>query len=131
MSPAGVDTATWQRALVVFSGATDLGWLRLLRPGFRHCFVALGGDGGWICVNPMAHRTEVSVLPITAEFDLAGWYHSQGLITVATKPVEPPRRPLGWRPYTCVEEVKRLLGITARTILTPWQLYRFLRQCRK
>jgi hypothetical protein len=32
-------------ALVVFAGHTDVAWLRrLLRPGFRHCFVALN-DG--------------------------------------------------------------------------------------
>ena len=33
------------RALAVFSGKADLGWLRLLRPGFRHCFVALEEAG--------------------------------------------------------------------------------------
>jgi len=34
-----------QRALVVFSGKTELTWLRVLRvlrPGYRHCFVKLG-----------------------------------------------------------------------------------------
>lgn len=27
-------------ALVVFSDNTDLWWLRWLKPGFRHCFIA-------------------------------------------------------------------------------------------
>ena len=30
------------------------------------------------------------------------------------------------RPYSCVESVKRILGIRAGLVLTPWQLYRHL-----
>jgi len=33
-----------------------------------------------------------------------------------------------WMPFSCVEAVKRVLGIHKSFILTPWQLYRFLRK---
>jgi len=31
-----------------------------------------------------------------------------------------------WMPHTCVEAVKRVIGLHARFIITPWQLYRHL-----
>ncbi|SEH45207.1 hypothetical protein [Magnetospirillum fulvum] len=115
------------RALVVFSGQADLLWLRLLRPGFRHCFVVLGSPGGWISLNPMAHRTDLTVLSVPPDFDLAGWYRAQGLTVVETLPHLPPRRQAPWRPYSCVEAVKRVLGIHDGFVLTPWQLFRYLK----
>jgi len=112
--------------LVVFSGQADLRWLRLLRPGFRHCFVVLGSPDGWVSLNPMAHRTDLTVLSVPTDFDLAGWYRGQGLTVVETVPYLPPRRQAPWRPYSCVEAVKRVLGIHDGFVLTPWQLFRYL-----
>jgi hypothetical protein len=34
----GARTVLLDRVLVVFSGTTDIPWLRVLKPGFRHCF---------------------------------------------------------------------------------------------
>jgi hypothetical protein len=126
-----LDLATaWSRALVAFSGRADLGWLRLLRPGFRHCFVVLDTAAGWILVNPMAHRTDLRPLGLPAGFDLAGWYQGQGLRVVETRPSRPPHSPAPWRPHTCVETVKRILGIQDGFVLTPWQLFRHLSNSR-
>lgn len=117
-------------ALVVFSGVTHLWWLRALKPGFRHCFLALPvavSDGAWwITIDPMAHRTEIALQPVGPAFDLAGWYRERGLTVVAAPIVEPPPRPAPWRPLTCVETVKRILGLRAPGVWTPWQLYRHL-----
>ncbi len=121
----------WRRALVVFSDRADLVWLRLLRRGFRHCFLVLGSPGGWISLNAMAHRVEVAVLPVDADFDLAGWYRAQGLMVLEAHPTIPPRRALPFRPFTCVEMVKRTLGMTAGGIFTPWQLFQFIRNKQK
>jgi hypothetical protein len=116
----------WRRALVVFSGRTELTWLKWLRPGFRHCFLLLDGPQGWLCINPLAHHTHIQPLQLPAGFDLAGWYRRMGF-RVIEAPVAVPRcRALPWRPFTCVEAVKRILGIRAGLILTPWQLYLFL-----
>ena len=39
-----------------------------------------------------------------------------------------PSPSLGLRPLTCVEIVKRLIGLQARSVVTPYQLYRRLIQ---
>ncbi|EME70395.1 hypothetical protein H261_08733 [Paramagnetospirillum caucaseum] len=112
------------RALVVFSGKADLGWLRLLRPGFRHCFVLLELNGAWVCVNPLAHRTSVELWSLDPATDLPGWLRSQeGLTVVETEVRRPPRRPSPLGLYSCVEAVKRVLGLQERWVLTPGQLH--------
>ncbi|CAA7617615.1 hypothetical protein [Magnetospirillum sp. UT-4] len=121
-----------RRALVMFSGRTDLWWLRALKPGFRHCFVALAeGEDSWVVVEPLSHRTLVECVALPPGFDLAAWYRAHGLRVVETTAAEPPRRTAPWRPYSCVESVKRVLGIHAGAVLTPWQLFRHLEQNRK
>lgn len=121
----------WSRGVVVFADATDLWWLRPLRPGFRHCFVALAFPGGWVVVDPLSHRTGVVHFPIYQEFDLAGWYRQHGLVVVPVKNISTERRIAPFLPYSCVECVKRILGIRALRVLTPWGLYRYLNKTGK
>lgn len=111
-------------ALVGFVGHADLWWLRLLRPGFRHCFAAIRNGPLWVVIDPLSHHTLMRVETCT---DLMGFYTSHGITVIATRLRHPPQRPAPWRPYTCVEAVKRLLGIQAAGVLTPWQLYKFLK----
>ena len=113
-------------ALVVFSGTADLRWLALLRPGFRHCFAAIESGRHWVVYNPLSHWTEIAVLENTRGDALAAWYRQHGLTVVrwARRPPAPEPAPLGL--YTCVEAVKRVLGIHAPWVITPWNLYKFL-----
>lgn len=110
--------------LVGFVGHTDLWWLRLLRPGFRHCFAAIRQGPVWVVIDPMSHHT---LMRVESCPDLMAFYVSRGITVVATRLRPPPHRPAPWRPYTCVEAVKRLLGLPAPWVLTPWQLYKFLK----
>lgn len=119
-------TRPWHRAAVVFSDHTEMWWLRALKPGFRHCFVALAGERGWVVIDPLAHYTEVAPLDVPAECDLAAWYRSAGLIAIDTIPRLPPRTLAPVRLHSCVETVKRVLGLHAPLVMTPWQLYRYL-----
>lgn len=115
------------RALVVFSGKADLPWLRLLRRGFRHCFVLLRLGDAWVCVNPLAHRTSVEIWTPEPDLDLAGWLRAQdGLTVVETVVRHPAHRPSPLGLYSCVEAVKRVLGLQERWVLTPAQLHDFL-----
>lgn len=119
------------RALAVFSGKADLVWLRVLRPGFRHCFVALEEAGRWITVDPLAGYTDVAVQPVPAAFDLAGFYRERGFTVVETRRRR-RFRPAPLLPATCVEVAKRVLGIASWRVLTPGQLHDFLlknREC--
>jgi hypothetical protein len=114
------------RAWVVFCGEADMPWLRLLRPGFRHCFVVLNDGRHWITVDPLSPHTEIAVQPTPPGFDLIGWFAGRGQAVAAAAIRRDRRRPAPWAPFTCVEAVKRVLGLHARFVVTPWQLYRHL-----
>jgi hypothetical protein len=114
-------------ALVVFVNQADCLWLRILRPGFRHCFVALRDGTTWLTCDALKDRLELSVLPLTSEFDLAGFYAEQGhTVLLGTTRPNLPRRPFAVAPLTCVTIAKRLLGVRAPRVVTPWQLFRLL-----
>src|SRR5688572_2776157 len=114
----------YTRALLVFSGRTGVAWLRWLRTGFRHCFVAVDDGVEWLTIDPLLHRLEVRASGLPSDFDLAGEYRRMGLTVAEVIPAPVPlrRAPLGL--FTCVETAKRLLGIRAPWVFTPWQLYR-------
>lgn len=127
---AGLSAAGWRDGLVVFADATDLWWLRPLRRGFRHCFVALRTASGWVVVDPLSHLTAIAHFPLSQEFDLAAFYRRHGMVVVPVRFVSPDKRAAPFRPYSCVECVKRILGIRAGWVLTPWQLHRHLNKSR-
>lgn len=113
-------------ALLVFCHDTDIAWLRFLRPGFRHVFVALPAAGGWITLDPLSTRLEVEFHPLPDDTDLAAWFRTRGH-RVLPAPLYAPL-PAQWplAPFTCVTVAKRVLGIRAPWVQTPWQLYRHL-----
>lgn len=115
------------KAWVVFSGQADRPWLKLLRPGFRHCSVVLHDGRRWLSLDPMLSRIELRVHDhVPPDFDLPGWLRERGQLVVAA-PVDQTRAvPMPLAVFTCVEAVKRVLGLHRSLILTPWQLYRHL-----
>jgi hypothetical protein len=122
-----------RRALVGFGGNAGLIWLRLLKPGFRHCFAALEtsappGEQRWILYEPLSHFTRLETITLPSQASLADLFRGQGLTVVETMRRDPARRSAPWRPYSCVEAVKRVLGLQASWVFTPWQLYRYLRK---
>jgi hypothetical protein len=118
-------------ALVIFTDGTRPWWLRLLRPGFRHVLIALARPGHWVIVNPLSHRATVDLVPGEDGAALAAWFRAQGHTVVETVTRRPPRREAPWAPFTCVEVVKRLLGLHARWVLTPHALYQALQPARR
>lgn len=125
---SGRSTHPRRRAIVVFADRADCAWLRLLKPGFRHCFAALGERGGWLILDPLLDRIELTWVQPDQDFDLPSFYGTQGHTVLAgttRRPERPPRLPR-LAPLTCVSVVKRLLGLNAPGVLTPWQLFRHL-----
>lgn len=113
-------------ALVVFTGMTCIRWLKPLRTGFRHCFVVVfQGDTAIIC-DPLSNRMILGGVRPASPAVVADWYCERGFTVVATELCEAPPGATLLRPFTCVEAVKRVLGIRAPFVLTPWQLYRHL-----
>jgi hypothetical protein len=106
----------------------------MLRPGFRHCFVLIecaplydeDVGGGWVLYNPLANATQIAVWALRDEHTVRAWLASQGYRVVETYVRPLTSRILPWRPFTCVEAVKRALGLHAYKVFTPYQLYKFL-----
>lgn len=124
---ASAPLATLPVALAVFANNAGLWWLRFLKPGFRHCFAVLPAGGGrWIVCDPRSDRTEIAIIDGGSLADVAARYLSLGA-TVAPWPLRPSTPlPQPWRPFTCVEVVKRALGIRAGAVATPWWLFRYM-----
>lgn len=118
-----------QNAWVVFTGETDWPWLRLLRRGFRHCFIIINDGNGWVSLDPLLNHTDVQVYRhLPADFDLPSWLKGRGLLVMRADLDRTKKRPAPLMFFTCVEAVKRVLGLHARFVLTPWQLYRHLQK---
>ncbi|MFM7346040.1 MAG: hypothetical protein ACKO1J_11805, partial [Tagaea sp.] len=113
-------------ALVVFRDRTELAWMRWLARGFRHCAVVVRVGGDWVLIDSLSHSICVGRFAAEPIGRLAERYRQAGMIAVATRVRQAPERLAPILPLTCVEAVKRVLGIHAWTILTPRQLHRHL-----
>lgn len=128
MSPMACPAPTPQspRVFVLFTGKTELRWLGWLKPGFRHCLAIIDDGQGWLLIDPLAGYLTVERLRVPAGWDLPGWYQSVGYTVLPAVPARPARQaPPG--PMTCVEAIKRLIGLHKPLIITPYQLYRHLK----
>ena len=116
-----------QRAWIIFTGHTEILWLRLLKPGFRHCYVLINDGKVWTSFDPLSHVIEISTHHhIAADYDLPAWLETQGNRVIEATVRRDLNRPAPFMFFTCVESCKRYLGIHNRWIFTPWALYRFL-----
>lgn len=127
---AGTGTGTSSRgprALVVFEDRREPSILRVLRPGFRHCFCVVGSGCAWTICDPLKTRIEIVPLLGFGEPQLAAHYHRTGRVVLVGNVVAgaAPRR-TRLRPMTCVEIVKRVLNVDAPSVFTPFQLHRAL-----
>jgi hypothetical protein len=113
--------------LVVFADHAGCPWLRALRRGYRHCFVVLRAGSVWLACEPLKDRIELDALELPSEFDLAAFYREQGhRVLLGQRSLPRTRHRFALAPLTCVTVVKRLLGIDAPWVWTPWQLYSHL-----
>ena len=117
-----------QGVWIAFGGVADQPWLRLLRPGFRHCFAALSDEAGWTVLEPLSGRLMVARLPVAAGFDLPGFYRRAGLRVLGPFLPGEPVAGLGTAlmPFTCVALCRALLGPGAPFAVTPFGLFRAL-----
>ncbi len=117
-----------QRVWIGFGGRADRAWLRLLRPGFRHCFAAVEDAQGWTVVEPLSGRLLVARPGLVPGFDLPGFYRRAGLTVLG--PFEPGAPHCGvlpqLSPYSCVAVCRALLGQGAPFAVTPRGLFRAL-----
>jgi len=119
------DNQVTQDIWIAFSGVCDVRVLKMLRPGFRHCF-AIIRETHWVMIDPMLHKMDVTTTHLPSGFDFPAWLRSRGYRVVRAPHLSPRRRVCLPSPFTCVEAMKRLIGLQDWTVLTPWQLYRAL-----
>ena len=81
----------------------------------------------WITLDPLSNYTDVMVHNVPPEFDLPLWLADRGHEIVEAN-IDQPAKPAPWRLFSCVEAVKRVLGIHKRFMITPWHLYRYLKK---
>ncbi len=74
----------------------------------------------------MAHKTEVISHDLPATYNVIQWIETQNCLAVEVRIKPPPRRALPPMLFTCVEAVKRIIGLHDFGIVTPWQLYKAL-----
>ncbi|MBR5130408.1 MAG: hypothetical protein IKV03_04205 [Alphaproteobacteria bacterium] len=110
-------------AYVGFGGEPRFWWMHFLKKNFYHCFIILGNGYEWILIDTLSHFTDIIVLK---NVDIKKALTNQGYQLIRTTPVIPNVSRAVLMPFTCVETVKRFLGIKKRFILTPYQLFKFL-----
>jgi hypothetical protein len=115
-----------RQAVVVFSDRNDLPWLGLLARGYRHCFIAVQAECGWIVLDPLSNVMQLNCLSAISTGELSQWYHARGYTVVVTSIGLPLAKPAPWALFSCVEAVKRVLAINARRIITPHDLWKYL-----
>jgi len=117
-----------QKLWIAFGGVADQPWLRLLRPGFRHCFAALADEAGWTVLEPLSGRLMVARLPVAPGFDLPLFYRRAGLRVLGPFAAGEPRGSSlpAFAPFTCVTLCRALIGPEAPFAVTPFGLFRAL-----
>lgn len=76
--------------------------------------------------DPLKSRLRIEVVAPYAASELAGHYRSLGMTIILGAIDQTPSRRPALRPLTCVEVVKRIVGVQSWAIWTPYQLYRAL-----
>jgi len=114
-------------AMVVFVDGTECYWLRGLRRGFRHCFVALRHGEAWLICDSLKSHMELTLLDLPRSVDLGRHYADQGhRVLIGRTGLRAPRPSVPLTPLTCVSVAKRLLAIRAAWVWTPCQLFDYL-----
>ncbi|MGN0929529.1 MAG: hypothetical protein ACI4N3_02720 [Alphaproteobacteria bacterium] len=115
----------WDNVWVVFSPVTTLWYLKFLHVGFKHCFLILEDNGYFFIVDPLSSKIELMSFHILGDRLIKELenYDMKVVKTSINENVSP-----SWKfgIFTCVEVVKRILGISSVRVITPYQLYKYL-----
>lgn len=123
-------THCFDKAYVVFVDNVSLWWLKLLKPGFRHCYLLFSSfnDRVWIEINPYSNQTKVQIYDFgdSLSYNLAVAAQKDCTVCEVCIVNAPPKcAPLGF--FSCVEMVKRVLGMHSLLVITPFQLYKIIK----
>jgi hypothetical protein len=112
------------RALVVFEHRSSALPLRLLRPGYRHCFCLVRDGTLWSLCDPLKSRIVLRTVSGLSELDLLKQFAApQYIVLRGLVAPDSHGRHARLRAVTCVEVVKRVLNLDLPWVVTPYQLY--------
>ena len=115
---------------VVFEDNTSLWWLKFLKKGFRHCKMYIKITKKiYLEVNPLSNQMFLFVHIFEKESEFKKVIHRK--VHIQTKIKDAPLKTAPFGVFTCVEAIKRAVGIHKFSIITPYQLYRYILSCRK
>jgi hypothetical protein len=103
----------------VFTAAREHWWCRWLHPLYQHCYLIKADAGRWIVYGKTSEGLDLMTLD---EFSA-----SEGNVIVAKAKVRDNHRSL-FMLNTCVGHIKQAIGIRNPFILTPYQLYKYLKR---
>ena len=126
LSPAE-DTETESVTWIVFSNDTDVRLLRLLKKGYRHCFAIMQQRGQWVLIDPRLNKLDITILLHPPHFNLPLHFSNQGKTVVKVRGMRVPNKIAALWPCSCVETIKRLIGLHRWWAVTPYTLYRALK----
>jgi len=110
---------------VGFSDETTIPVLRLLKRGFRHCFLFFGDEEHTVVLDPIANRIDLSILNLGIS-ECVKLFAVQNIKIIYVPKRFDVCKISSSGVFTCVEVVKRVLGISKVSIVTPFRLYKFL-----
>lgn len=123
ISLPNTDLNSSAKVWVAFTGETDLNFLKILKKDFRHCFAVVFDGEKWLSIDPLANHMDITIHNVPSDFDLPAWLQSRGYKLVEARIDRSKKTMAPIFPFTCVEAVKRYLGIHALHVITPYQLY--------
>lgn len=88
------------------------------------CYLRLYKTGRWLELNPLSNQFLAAIYDYPPDFDFPGYIRTRRnvrLCRVEIAAAPPKCAPLSF--FTCVEFVKRVIGLHDCFIHTPWQLY--------
>lgn len=121
------DDEYFSKVYIVFEDNVSLWWLRFLKSGFRHCYLLLElqNGRGYLELNPFSNQLFVAIRRKIPNFDYISYLRENNLCQVILADIAPA--PLKCAPiglFTCVELVKRVIGLHSVSTITPYQLYK-------
>lgn len=115
------------KAYVTFSDTPRYWWTRFIKPGYHHCDLYLFDGIAWIGIEPRIGVTTIEAVYRQTEESFLAWLKTQGITEVVAAEIAPdPGRPAPFGFFTCVEMIKRIIGLHDRRVVTPWQLRKAL-----
>jgi len=101
-------------------------WDIFTRKGFRHCCAFKWNGFNWLLVDPLGQGLDITILNYTSEDDVPSIFRQAGWTVIRAKTINDKFIFRGL--MTCVTVCKQLVGIKACWVVTPWQLYNYIKK---